>query len=58
MQNFVYVFTEKDRDALIARHYNLLKSDETQHIYIFENQKGLCFDLHGVHAVFSDVFTF
>lgn len=58
MNKFLYVFSEKDRDALLASHYNLLKSDELKHIYIFENQDELRFDLQDVVVVQSNTLTF
>lgn len=58
MHKFVYVFSEAERDTLLSLHYNLLKSDETRHIYVFENRNDLQFDLHDVNAIPSDILTF
>lgn len=32
---FIYVFSDEGRDILLARQYELLKSDEAKHIYVF-----------------------
>lgn len=55
---FIYVMNEIDRDTLTAFGYKLLKADEAQHIYTFENQKELKFDLSEMEIVFSDTLTF
>lgn len=58
MNHFIYVFTEKERDVLLASNFALIKSDEYKKIYVFENKEELCFDLQQVNAVFSDTLTF
>ena len=58
MKNFIYVFSHHDRDVLVSRHYNLLKSDDTNEIYVFEDSDNERFDLSGVEFVQSDVLTF
>lgn len=58
MSNFLYVFSEKERDKLLALHFNLLKSDESKHMYVFENRSELHFNLGTVDAVPSDTLTF
>lgn len=58
MNHFLYVFSEKERDTLLALNYRLLKSDNQKNIYVFENQENLRFDLNEVHAFESDILTF
>lgn len=58
MEHFLYVFSKQERDALISIGYALLKSDETNDIYIFENQNELRFNVDDIQAVQSDTLTF
>lgn len=58
MEHFLYVFSERERDAMLAMNYTLIKSDETKHIYVFENREELHFDLTDVNAIPSDTLTF
>lgn len=58
MNKFLYVFSEKERDKLLALHFNLLKSDKSKHTYVFENRDELYFDLNEIHAIPSDTLTF
>ena len=58
MQKFLYVFAETDKDALIAAGYFLLKSDEANNVYVFENQERECFELDKSEHLFSDTLTF
>lgn len=58
MEHFLYVFSERERDVMLAMNYMLIKSDETKHIYVFENREDLHFDLNDVSAIHSDVLTF
>lgn len=37
---FIYVTTESDRDSLLARGYRLLRSDDKNKVYCFENIAG------------------
>ena len=55
---FVYVFSTNDRDYLLSKNYNLLKSDTRNNIYIFENSNHINFEETNVKFVFSDVLTF
>lgn len=57
---FLYVFRKEDRDILIATGYNLLKSDESKDMYVFENCEKAKFDLNKTldHAVLSNILTF
>lgn len=58
MEHFLYVFSERERDAMLAMNYTLIKSDKTKHIYVFENREELHFDLTDVNAIPSDTLTF
>lgn len=54
---FAYVYNEKARDILLMRGYQLLKSDERNHIYVFANDRAV-FDNSDVSVLFSDTLTF
>lgn len=58
MEHFLYVFSERERDALLAMNYTLIKSNETKHTYVFENRAELHFDLNEINAIPSDTLTF
>lgn len=58
MNGFVYVFSDKGRDILLDREYELLKSDELNHIYVFVNKDKQNFACDGVPYVLSDTLTF
>ncbi len=58
MEHFLYVFSERERDTMLAMNYTLIRSDETKHIYVFENREELHFDLTDVNAIPSDTLTF
>lgn len=58
MQRFIYVFDEGARDALLARRYGLLKSDEAKLIFVFVNEERQDFACAGIEYVLSDVLTF
>ncbi len=54
---FVYVFEKEDRDKMLANGYKLLKSDEPNNIFIFENS-GTKFEQLGVTFILSNTLTF
>lgn len=54
---FAYVYSEDARDILLRRGYELLKSDEYNHIYVFANDHAV-FDSSEVSILFSDTLTF
>jgi len=61
MDKFICVFSEHDRDMLIATGFMLLKSDEANHIFVFDNQcddRKECFSLEGIECVYTDTLTF
>ena len=55
---FIYVFNDEGRDILLARHYELLKSDEARHIYVFVNKDEQNFACDGVPYALSNTLTF
>lgn len=58
MKNFLYVFTERDRDVLLSMQFILLKADTKNHIYVFQNQECERFALNDMQFVMSDTLTF
>lgn len=58
MEHFLYVFSQDERDALLALNYMLIKSDDEKNTYVFENRGELHFDLNEIHAIPSDTLTF
>ncbi len=57
-KKFIYVFSEDARDELIGLGYILLKSDDKNTTYIFENNKKIKFNKAKVPSVDSDTLTF
>lgn len=55
---FIYVFSIEDRDNLISKNYNLIKSDERNNVYVFDNNDQLVFDNTNMKFVYSDILTF
>lgn len=58
MNRFIYVRGGKARDMLLAEHYTLLKRDEKNNIYVFENKPDKHFDFIDIDYVLSDTLTF
>ena len=58
MSKFVYVFTISARDMLLQKGYRLLKSDDTNNVFIFANTDKLMSDLNGVIHLESDTLSF
>lgn len=58
MGKFIYVFSKEARDRLLAGNYTLLKSDESNEIYVFVNQAEMTFALSDVSYICSDSLTF
>lgn len=58
MGKFIYVFSSRDKSDLLSKNYNLLKSDDTNEIYVFEAKEQMQFELKGIDFVQSDVLTF
>lgn len=55
---FIYVFSDEGRDILLARQYELLKSDELKHIHVFVSKGEQNFACDGVPYALSDTLTF
>lgn len=58
MNSFIYVFGDEGRDIMLSRQYELLKSDEHNHIYVFVNKDEQNFACDGVPYALSDTLTF
>ena len=58
MSKFIYVFSDHDKDTLLARGYILLKSDSENGIYIFLNSEYMDFSDSSMDFVLSDILTF
>ena len=58
MYKFIYVFDKKTSDALIAQGFNLVKSDEKNKVYVFENNPQKKFTFSNKDFVFSNTLTF
>ena len=58
---FIYVFNMDARDKLLSENYRLLKADEQQSIFVFENKKERTFSANTADDftfVLSDTLTF
>jgi len=56
---FIYVMDRTSKQKLEDRGYTLLKSDEENMIWVFENREETAFELgFDCQCVFSDVLTF
>ena len=58
---FIYVFDTDSRDKLLSANYQLLKADEQQNIFVFENKETHTFaasDAEDFNFVLSDTLTF
>ena len=58
MNGFIYVFSDEGRDVLLFRRFELLKSDNAKHIYVFVNKGDQNFPCDGVPYALSDTLTF
>lgn len=58
MGNFIYVFSVEGRDKLLSMQYELLKSDDAKHIFVFLNKGHQNFSCDGIQCVISDTLTF
>lgn len=54
---FIYVFSVDDKNTMISNGYTMLKADEENNIYIFENS-GTKYEELGVAFVLSNTLTF
>lgn len=58
MYKFIYVFAKETSDILIEQGFNLVKSDEKNKVYVFENNPNLKFTSSKKDFVFSNMLTF
>lgn len=58
MSNFIYIFDEHTKDALLDMGFELLKRDDKSHIYVFVNENRENFSLANRDYVLSDTLTF
>lgn len=58
MSKFIYVFSVDDRDKLLSMGYTLIKSDERNSYYVFENRESLQFDVKDLRYIASSTLTF
>lgn len=58
MYKFIYVFTKEMSDVLVTLGFSLVKSDEKNKIYIFENNPEKEFTFSKKDFVFSNTLTF
>lgn len=55
---FIYVFCENDRDYLLGKGYEIIKSNDAGLLYIFKNSDKLTFDFEKIKCVYSNILTF
>ncbi len=55
---FIYVFSNDSRDKLLSAGFHMLKEDEKQEIFVFENPVNLKFAMPDVSYILSDTLTF
>lgn len=58
MNSFIYVFSDDGRDRLLSMQYELLKSDNKKHVYVFVNKDKQNFARDGVPYALSNTLTF
>ncbi len=57
-ERFIYVFDEKSKEALLKKGCVLLKADQKNKIFVFENKMGAVFDLKEIKFATSNTLTF
>lgn len=57
MQNFIYVFSEEDKDLLLELGYDLITSNGDC-IFVFANKPDQAFANSAINFVASDILTF
>ena len=55
---FIYVMNPSDKEKLELLGYELLKCDDNNSVFVFENKNALNFSLDDVPHILSDVLTF
>lgn len=56
--DFIYVFTQKDRDVLLAMGYQLLKENDSGTVFVFLQREEMTFELNEIPHVCTNVLTF
>ena len=55
---FIYVMSANDKEKLEKLGYNLLKADEVNSVYVFENKVELNFSVGDMPHILSNTLTF
>lgn len=55
---FVYVFDLEDKQALLDRGYELIKADDKNGVYVFNNDDQLKFSDLNINYVLNNTMTF
>ena len=55
---FIYVFNSSDKNKLLSLGYTLIKSDEKQSIYVFDNLGKVNFSTSDMDFVLTNTLTF
>lgn len=58
MDKFIYVFTKESFNKLSKIGFRILKADENNSIYVFENKQELSFELSNDKFLCSNTLTF
>lgn len=58
MPKFIYVFSECEKNKLLAMKYEMIKCDKDKHIYVFMNKERLDFAFGNIKYALSDTLTF
>lgn len=58
MPKFIYIFSEQDKNKLLATKYEMIKCDKDKHIYVFLNKERLDFASGDIKYALSDTLTF
>lgn len=58
MDEFIYVFDQEARDALLKMGLTLLKSDERNKVYVFKNSDQKNFVIKDFSYITSNTLTF
>lgn len=58
MYKFIYVFNKETADTLVTQGFNLVKNNEKNNVYVFENNPKLKLTFSKKDFVFSNTLTF
>lgn len=58
MPKFIYVFSECEKNKLLAMKYKMIKCDKDKHIYVFMNKEHFDFVFDDIKYALSDMLTF